>query len=212
MSLFPARDASGTAWLPDASPMYGVSRQSHQWAVMLHGNSFVQYLQEFAPEPRGAHQAGSINWFMVMARRSVGAGRIGVRTMFSLEPWTIPGCGYPDLLATGELCDGDDIHDRQHPHDLFMEAAVEYDRPVSSTVRWQIYGGPAGEPALGPAAFPHRLSAMPNPIVAAAARTQPRRHPVRRQGMAVPFEAYGGHRYLPAGDRIGEFLLHLSRL
>ena len=164
MSLFPARDASGTAWLPDASPMYGVSRQTHQWAVMLHGNGFLQYLQEFAPEPRGAHQAGSINWFMVMARRSVGAGRIGVRTMFSLEPWTIRGCGYPDLLATGELCDGDDIHDRQHPHDLFMEAAVEYDRPVSSTVRWQIYGGPAGEPALGPAAFPHRLSAMPNPI------------------------------------------------
>jgi hypothetical protein len=31
-------------------------------------------------------------------------------------------------------------------------------------VRWQIYGGPAGEPALGPAGFPHRLSAFPNPI------------------------------------------------
>lgn len=164
MSLFPAREASGTSWLPDATPMYGVFRQTHQWAVMLHGNRFLQYLQEFAPEPRGAHQVGSINWVMVMARRSVGAGRIGVRTMFSLEPWTIPGCGYPDLLATGELCNGDGIHDRQHPHDLFMEAALEYDRPVTGTVRWQVYGGPAGEPALGPAAFPHRLSAMPNPI------------------------------------------------
>jgi hypothetical protein len=31
-------------------------------------------------------------------------------------------------------------------------------------VRWQFYGGLAGEPALGPVAFPHRLSAMPNPI------------------------------------------------
>jgi YHS domain-containing protein len=29
-------------------------------------------------------------------------------------------------------------------------------------VRWQVYGGPAAEPALGPVAYPHRLSAMPN--------------------------------------------------
>ena len=43
--------------------------------------------------------------------------------MFSLEPATIGGCGYPDLLATGELCDGDSIHDLQHPHDFFMELA-----------------------------------------------------------------------------------------
>jgi hypothetical protein len=84
--------------------------------------------------------------------------------MFSLEPWTIPGCGYPDLLATGETCDGDTIHDLQHPHDLFMEVAAEYDRPVGRGLRWQIYGGPAGEPALGPAGFPHRPSAGPNPI------------------------------------------------
>jgi hypothetical protein len=32
-------------------------------------------------------------------------------------------------LATGETCEGDTIHDRQHPHDLFMELAGEYDRP-----------------------------------------------------------------------------------
>ena len=29
---------------------------------------------------------------------------------------------------------------------------------------WQIYGGLVGEPALGPAAFPHRMSSMPNPL------------------------------------------------
>ncbi len=101
---------------------------------------------------------------MGMAARPVGRGRLAVRTMLSLEPWTIRGCGYPNLLATGEICERDSIHDRQHPHDLFMEVAAEYDRPLAGTVRWQIYGGPAGEPALGPAAFPHRLSAFPNPI------------------------------------------------
>jgi len=42
--------------------------------------------------------------------------------------------------------------------------ATEYDRPLSGTVRWRIYAGVAGEPALGPAAYPHRLSAMANPL------------------------------------------------
>jgi hypothetical protein len=163
-SVFLSREASGTAWLPDATPMYGLHRQRGGWELMFHGNAFLQYLNEFAPEHRGADQLGSINWFMVMAKRRVGTGRFGVRAMFSVEPWTVGSCGYPDLLATGELCDGDNIHDRQHPHDLFMEAAIEYDRPAAGGVRWQLYGGPAGEPALGPVAFPHRLSAMPNPI------------------------------------------------
>ena len=97
-----------------------------------------------------------------MARRPAAGGRVGLRAMLSLEPWTIRGCGYPDLLATGESCNGDSIHDRQHPHDLFMELAGEYDRPLTSALRWQLYGGLAGEPALGPAGFPHRLSAMSN--------------------------------------------------
>ena len=84
--------------------------------------------------------------------------------MSSLEPWSVPGCGSINLLATGEMCDGDTIHDRQHPHDLFMELAADYDRPIRGTVRWQVYAGLAGEPALGPAGFPHRTSAWMNPI------------------------------------------------
>jgi hypothetical protein len=62
------------------------------------------------------------------------------------------------------MCDGDTIHDRQHPHDLWMELAADYDRPVRGSLRWQVYGGVSGEPALGPVAFPHRMSAMPNPV------------------------------------------------
>ena len=161
---FPTRESSGTAWLPDATLMHAFHRRAGTWDVMLHGNAFTQFLYEGGEEHRTSHQAGSINWFMGMARRSLGAGRLGVRGMMSLEPWTIPGCGYPDLLATGETCDGDSIHDRQHPHDLFMELALEYHRPLTQAVALQVYGGPAGEPALGPPAFPHRLSAMPNPV------------------------------------------------
>ena len=156
------REGSGTSWLPDATPMYAVHKQYGEWEVMGHGNLFLQYLREGGD--RGDEQFGSVNWMMGMAQRPVGDGRVGLRAMFSIEPWTIDGCGYPDLLASGEVCDGEPIVDRQHPHDLFMELGATYDRPLTSWLGLQIYGGLAGEPALGPVAFPHRVSAMPNPV------------------------------------------------
>ena len=162
MSLFPSRDASGTAWLPETTPMYGLHWQLGAWQAMGHGKVFAQFLYESGD--RGSDQLGSINWVMLMARRQAGAGRFGLRGMFSIEPWTIRGCGYPDLLASGEVCDGEVIHDRQHPHDLFMEVAAEYERPIRGAVQLQLYAGLAGEPALGPVAYPHRLSAMSNPL------------------------------------------------
>ena len=155
-----AREGSGTAWLPDASLMYAIHGQRGPWELMGHGNAFVQFLDDTGD--RGHDQFGSINWLMGMAHRNIGAGRLGLRGMFSFEPATIRGCGYPDLLATGEQCNGAPIRDQQHQHDLFMEVAASYDRPLRGTLRWQLYGGPAGEPALGPVAYPHRLSAMPN--------------------------------------------------
>lgn len=160
MTMFPAREASGTAWLPDATPMYGIHRAAGEWQLMGHGASFVQFLHDSGE--RGHAQFASINWVMAMADRTLAGGRLGLRGMLSLEPWTIQGCGYPDLLATGERCDGEPIHDRQHQHDLLMEIAAEYDRPLAGAVRWQVYGGLAAEPALGPVAYPHRISAMPN--------------------------------------------------
>jgi hypothetical protein len=162
LALPMGREGSGTAWLPDSTPMYAVHETRGPWQLMLHGNVFAQYLKDAAP--RGREQFGSVNWFMAMARRPAGAGRLGINAMLSLEPWTIRGCGYPDLLATGEVCDGESIVDQQHPHDLFMELAASYDRPVTDSVAFQLYGGPAAEPALGPVAYPHRVSAMPNPL------------------------------------------------
>lgn len=156
------REGSGTSWLPDSSPMYAVHRQRGEWQLMAHGNGFLQYLYDGGD--RGDDQFGSINWVMGMASRSFGDARVGLRGMLSLEPFTISGCGYPDLLASGEVCDGEAIVDKQHPHDLFMEVAAQFDRPLTSTLGFQLYGGLAGEPALGPVAFPHRISAIPNPI------------------------------------------------
>ena len=157
-----SRDGSGTAWLPDSSPMHAVHRMVGPWTVMLHGNAFVEYLREGGG--RGAGQLGSVNWAMAMASRSVAGGRLTLRAMLSAEPLTVGRCGYPDLLATGEQCNGQPLHDRQHPHDVFMELSAGYERALSDRVAVQLYAAPAGEPALGPVAYPHRLSAMPSPV------------------------------------------------
>ena len=166
--LTPTREASGTAWLPPVTPMYGLHSPWRGWDVRLSGVAFVQGLYEPGERHRtggaSTRQAGSINWAMLMARRRLGGGRFGIRTMFSAEPWTVPGCGSLNFLATGEVCDGDTVHDRQQPHDSFMELAVDYDRALWGRWRWQVYAGLAGEPALGPPGYPHRASAMANPV------------------------------------------------
>jgi hypothetical protein len=61
--------------------------------------------------------------------------------MFSAEPWTVTRCGSISFLATGEMWEGDTIHDRQQAQDLFVELAADYDRPLRGEWRWQVYAG-----------------------------------------------------------------------
>jgi hypothetical protein len=82
--------------------------------------------------------------------------------MMSAEP-LMDARGYPNLFATGETANGEPLVDRQHPHDLFMELAARLDVDVGEGTTAFLYGGPVGEPALGPAAFMHRASARLNP-------------------------------------------------
>lgn len=170
--LTPTRDAAGTAWLPPATPMYGAHRPWRGWDVRLSGVAFAQAVFEPGVRHRtggnGNRQGGSVNWGMAMARRGLAGGRFGVRTMFSAEPLTLPGCGAPSFLAVGEVCDGDTVHDRQQSHDLVMELAVDYDRALRGEWRWQVYAGLAGAPALGPPGYLQRGSALANPIRAMA--------------------------------------------
>jgi hypothetical protein len=167
-SLFRPREASGTAWVPDDTAMSGWHGHAAGWQLMAHGSVFAQLLYESGGRHRTggfqAAQISSVNWGMLMARRRAGAAIVGVRAAFTADPWTVSNCGFINLLANGEMCEGDTFHDRQHPHDAFMELAVEYDRPLRRDLRWQLYAGLAGEPALGPPGFPHRPSAALNPI------------------------------------------------
>lgn len=166
-ALTPTRDSSGTSWLPLATPMYGVHRTWRGWDVRLDGAAFAQLVVEPIDRHRtggtGKVEVSGVNWGMGMMRRPLGNGRVGVRVMLSAEPLTIRNCGALNLLSTGEVCNGDTIHDRQQPHDLLMELSADYEQSLGGRVRWQIYGGVAGEPALGPAGYPHRASSLDNP-------------------------------------------------
>jgi len=157
-----SRMGSGTSWLPDASPMHAAHVMLGAWTLMLHGQAFGQFDRQ--ESTRGDHQVGLINWAMAVASRSLGAGRLELRGMLSAEPWTIGARGYPLLLQSGESYRGAPLHDRQHPHDLFMELAALYERPVGRNLGLSVYLAPVGEPALGPVAFPHRPSAAVDPM------------------------------------------------
>jgi hypothetical protein len=67
------------------------------------------------------------------------------------------------LFQSGEAYHGQPLVDRQHPHDFFMEVSARYRRLLNNDTAVSLYVAPAGEPALGPPAFMHRMSAMDNP-------------------------------------------------
>lgn len=156
------REASGTAWQPDAAEHAGLHVMRGPWTLMLHG--MADLVWDHANGPRGDEKVFSSNMLMGIARRTLGAGTLGLRAMTSLEPGTIGQEGYPLLLQTGETSNGvTPLIDRQHPHDLFMELAGSYSiaRGANSVF---VYGGLPGEPALGPPAYMHRFSGANDPL------------------------------------------------
>ncbi len=155
------RMGSGTTWIPDAVTLPSRRRMFGNWMVMAHGFVFAQYDKQSGE--RGDDQFGSLNWGMLMATRDFAGGRFQARTMLSLDPFTVTRRGYPLLLQTGESYKGQPLHDRQHPHDFWMELGALYQREINKGLAWSIYAAPSGEPALGPVAFMHRPSAMDNP-------------------------------------------------
>ena len=156
-----SREASGTSWVPDATPHQGIHATCGAWSLMAHG--FAMAVGDEQGGPRGDDKVYGASMLMGMATRPVGPGRLGLRSMVSLDPVTIGKEGYPLLLQTGETADGrTHLVDRQHPHDLFMELATTFS--VSSGSRSAfLYGGLPGEPALGPPVFMHRPSGIDLP-------------------------------------------------
>src|SRR5256712_5466995 len=157
-----ARMGSGTSWLPDGASMPAGLLRLGGWTVMLQGRAVVQY--DHQAGLRGDSRVSLIDWAMLAASRTVAGGSLSLRGMISSDPWGVGSRGYPLLLQTGESDRGVPLHDHQHPHDLFMELAALYQRAVARNLAVSLYAAPVGEPAVGPAAFPHRPSAADDPL------------------------------------------------
>jgi hypothetical protein len=157
-----SRESSGSSWVPDSTPMYGWMRMFGDDMLMLHGAIFPRYVN--TNTLRGDDRIDAPNWFMAMYSHPFDENaQLGLRGMMSLDLLTEGGRGYPLLFQTGETWDGQALHDRQHPHDLFDEMSVSYSQKFGRDFSAFLYVGYPGEPALGPPAFMHRLSAMDNP-------------------------------------------------
>jgi hypothetical protein len=161
-SMDMAGEGSGTSRLPPNETMghgamIGLGGDD---TLMLHG--FVWPVYSNQSGPRGDDKLYVQSMGMATMTAPFDGGKFSLRTMMSLEP-LMRHDGYPSLFATGEVAYGEPLVDRQHPHDLFMELAGRLDIDIAEDTTVFLYGGPVGEPALGPSAFMHRASARYNP-------------------------------------------------
>ena len=151
--------SSGTSIEPRSTSEWSsmVHKNIGNWSMMFHANAFLASVQQTGP--RGRDKVFSTNWVMPMMARTWGRQSLTFRPMFSLDPLTVTKRRYPELFASGETAFGVPIIDGQHPHDFIMELAARYDFRLAEKASVYVYGGPVGDPALGPTAFPHRASA-----------------------------------------------------
>ena len=157
-----SRESSGTAWVPDSTPMYGKMFMLGDDMLMLHGAIFPRYTN--VSTRRGDDRIDAPNWIMAMYSHPINETmQLGGRLMMSLDPLTEGGRGYPLLFQSGESWHDQPLHDRQHPHDLFDELSVSLSQKFDVDLSAYFYFGYPGEPALGPPTFMHRLSAMDDP-------------------------------------------------
>ena len=134
-----------------------------RWVFSWHGYAFLDSNRQGGPS--GSRVFESVNHLMLDADRPLGAAwRMGLRGMFSIEPATVPVEGSPLLFQRGETYGGDLLVDRQHPHDLFVMLAAEWERSLGATGRLLLTAGLRAEPAVGPVAFPHRPSSAEIPM------------------------------------------------
>lgn len=158
----PGRDASGTAWQPDASAHGGVHAYAGGW--MLMGHVLLNGVHSWQDGPRGDEKSFAAGMIMGSARRDFANGdTLNLRAMLAPDPF-MGASGYPLLFAAGETANGvDPLVDRQHPHDLVMEFSASYAHRLGARSAVFVYGGLPGEPAFGPPAFMHRPAAMDSP-------------------------------------------------
>jgi len=138
------------------------SSEAPVWRLAWHGYAFLDSNRQDGPS--GGRDFESVNHAMLVATRPLGAWTQSLLGTFSIEPATIAPEGSPLLFQRGETYGGVLLIDKQHAHDLFAQLAAEWTRPLPRGTSLRLYAGLRGEPAVGPVAFPHRLSASEFPM------------------------------------------------
>jgi hypothetical protein len=133
--------------------------------LMVHGNAFGAYVYEGGA--RGTDHFAAPNMFMADLGTSLGDRHyLNLEFMGTLEKWTVPKSGYPELLQIGEHQEnGAPFLDAQHPHSSPIMGLT-----LSDTIRLgeekdflKLSFAPRGESTEGPIAFMHRPTGMVNP-------------------------------------------------
>jgi hypothetical protein len=170
----PAPGAAPSPADPDPMAMMDAMEPMDHWMTMFHGYAFLNANRQGGPS--GDREFESQNHLMAMAIKSQWGGKLSLLGTFTLEPATIPPQGSAELFQRGETYHGVLLVDRQHPHDLFVQVGASWERALSPGVRLRVYLAPVGEPALGPVAYPHRLSASENPAAPLSHHNQDSTH------------------------------------
>ena len=162
--ISPNASGSGTSRLPGIEGGHtGLHIDAgDDWMVMAHGYAWGVYTDQSGPRGDDKAYVQSMAMLSVPRRKPAGARcKAEVdgqpRTADEKSRLSQPVCQQAKLQG------GEALVDRQHPHDLFMELAARVDINVGADSSVFLYGGPVGEPALGPSAFMHRGSARYNP-------------------------------------------------
>jgi hypothetical protein len=133
--------------------------------AMFSGHGFL--IQNFSKKPRGRNAFAAPNMFMLDVGSSVGDSHyINLDIMGTLEKWTFPEQGYPELLQIGEENENHEAFlDAQHPHSSPIMGLT-----LSDTISLhnnkdhiKIWFAPRGQASEGPVAFMHRKTSTYNP-------------------------------------------------
>jgi hypothetical protein len=137
--------------------MHDGAPPSTGWSLAYDGRLNAMYNHQSTQ--RGDNEPALLDWEMLMASRAAGAGRIMLSAMTSLEPLTLGGDGYAELLQTGGTYRHAYLHDRQHPNSALMELSARYDAGA-----FGLYVAAVGDPGAGPTWYAHRASAARDPF------------------------------------------------
>ena len=134
--------------------------------AMLRYNAFVASIAEQGP--RGRSDFSAPNMFMLDVGRTLGARHyLNIDLMGTLEKWTFPNDGSPELLQIGEQNEnGAPYVDAQHPHSSPLMGLTLSDAiTLGEKNQLKVFIAPRGEATEGPVAFMHRPTGAVNPDV-----------------------------------------------